>query len=136
MRRCEGTKTGNCGTPSPCLKGGQPIGFDKGTLLKEGMDDPELNPFTLPVDDPHLPEPPLLAFEEIVFQKGRDFFWREGMEIDPIFYRKMDRFRVFVLSPQSLVLQPFSYHFKYLMKHRSCQPAGLSVLLAWVVGQD
>ena len=68
MRRCcEETETGNRGSPSPCLKGSQPIGFDEGTPLKKGMDDPELNPFTLPVDDPYLPEPFLLALEEIIF---------------------------------------------------------------------
>ena len=27
-------------------------------------------------------------------------------------------------------------HLKYLMKHRLCQPSGLGVLLAWMVGHD
>ena len=134
MRRFWEMETDDCGAPSPCLKGSQPIGFDKRALSKEGVDDPELNPLTLPVDDPHLSEPPLLAFEEIVFQKERDLPGREGMEIDPILNRKMDRIRVFVFSPQSLVLQPFSYHFKYPMKHGLGQPAGLGVLLARVIG--
>jgi hypothetical protein len=67
MRLCEGTKAGDRGAPSPCFKGSRPVRFDERTLLKKGMDDLELNPFALPVDDPHLPELPLLAFEKIVF---------------------------------------------------------------------
>ena len=94
MRRCEETETGDRGAPSPCLKGGQPIRFDKGTLFKKGMDDPELNPFAFPMDDPHLSEPPLLAFEEIVFQKERDFFGGEGMEIDPVVNGNMNGHKV------------------------------------------
>jgi|WetSurMetagenome_2_1015567.scaffolds.fasta_scaffold1464512_1 hypothetical protein len=67
MRRCEGAKAGDRGAPSPCLKGSYPIGFDKGTLFKKGVDDSELKTFALPVDDPHLSESPLLTFKEIVF---------------------------------------------------------------------
>ena len=67
MRRCEEAESDDRGAPSPRLKGSQSIGFDEGTLFKKGMDDPELNPLTLPVDDPHFLEPFLLAFKEVVF---------------------------------------------------------------------
>jgi len=62
------------------------------------MDDPELDPFSLSVDDSHLPESSLLTFQEILFQKGRDFFGREGMEVDPVLYGNKDSVKFGVRS--------------------------------------
>jgi hypothetical protein len=62
------------------------------------MDDPELDPFALSVDDPHLPESSFLTFHEILFQERRDFSGREGMEVDPVHYGNMDSIKFGVRS--------------------------------------
>jgi len=73
------------GAPGTCLQRGVLERFNKGTLLKERMNDISLNSFPLPMDDSDLSKTFILAFRKIIFQEIRDLLGRESVKINPVF---------------------------------------------------
>ena len=100
------------------------------------MDDVELYPFALSMDDPDLTKPLFPAFQQVLLKQSGDVFGRKGVQVNPVLNGNGYDFFLFDLGFQSLTSQGSPDDLEDPIKHGPGQLAGLCVLLARMVGYD